>query len=97
MRYIIRRPKAEDLSDLSARISNLTKQLGQAGENLRRSLSVVQSPMRSAHFKFMTRKQGNAWQWVCPSIELVGESEMDLLALTETFGVEKSALKHLDY
>ena len=95
MRYIIRRPKSDDFSDVSAKFPDLAEKLGTAGENFKRTIGEIQSPMRSINYKFVTRKVGTAWQWVCPSIELVGETETDLLALTESFGLEKAQLTHL--
>ncbi len=95
MRYIIRRSKPDDLAELNSRFPDLTQRLGQPGENLRRSFANIISPLRSEHFKFVTRKTTAGWQWVCPSIELVGESEADLLVLTDSFGLKKTDLKHL--
>lgn len=95
MRYIIRRPKAEEFSDIAEKISDLSGKLGQPAENFRRTVSNTISPMRSVTYKFVAKKVENNWQWACPSIELVGETEADLLALTEAFGVQKTELKHL--
>ena len=95
MRYIIRRSKPEDLGELQAKFLGLTEKLGPAGENFRRTVADSQSPMRCVNYRFMAHKVGASWQWICPSIELVGETESDLLALTQAFGVDKAALKHI--
>ncbi|MBI1862221.1 MAG: hypothetical protein HYR96_15010 [Deltaproteobacteria bacterium] len=95
MRYIIRRSKPEDLGELQSRFPGLSEKLGPAGENFRRTVADTISPMRSVNYRFMAHKVGTTWQWICPSIELVGETETDLLALTQTFGVDRTALRHI--
>lgn len=95
MRYIIKRAQSGDLSDLHTKLPALVEKLGRAAENLSRTIEDVISPMRRVTFRFMAIKSDNAWQWHCSSIELVGETESDLLALTETFGVDRKQLSHL--
>lgn len=95
MRYIIRREKPDDLTDLMKRFAGLTEKLGQPGENLKRTVADTLSPMRSVNYKFVTQKVAAGWQWVCHSIELVGETETDFLALAHSFGLGKDQLTHL--
>ena len=96
MRYIIRREKAEDFTDIKAQFPNLGEKLGTAAEDFRNDLMVTFSPMRQAHYQFITRKTASGWQWICPTIELVAEDEKGLFALTKQFGVAKpSHLAHL--
>lgn len=89
MRYIIRRKNSEDLSDIRRDVSNLDSQLDKPGENLRRTVEVTFSPMRSAVYQFNTKKTGTSWVWVCPCVELVAENEEGLFKLLERFNVEK--------
>ena len=89
MRYIIRRTKPDDLTDIRRDISNLDTQLNRPGENYRRFIEVNFTPMRSAVYQFSTRKVNNAWSWVCPCIELVAENEEGMFSLTEKFKVAK--------
>src|SRR5277367_957916 len=96
MRYIIRRPHAEDLKEVESHIRDLPEKLGKPDANLRRFLKIDFSPLRYAQYQFFTRKEGAAYQWVCPSIELVAEDESGLFALTEMFHIPKpDHLKHL--
>lgn len=96
MRYIFRRPKPEDLAEVKKQIPNLDGQLGQAAENYRRFLKVPVSPLRYVQYTFVTRKQGTAWSWIAPSVELVAEDEKGLFALAEHCGIQKpSHLAHL--
>lgn len=89
MRYIIRRTKPEDLTEIKREVSNLDAQLSKAGENFRRSIEVSYTPMRSAVYTFSTKKVDANWVWVCPSVELVAESEAGIFELTSKFKVEK--------
>lgn len=85
MRYIIRRSKPDDLTEIKREVPDLEKQLEKPLENYRRPVEVTYSNLRSAVFQFMTRKVGNDWVWVCPSVELVAENEEGLCALTDKF------------
>jgi len=87
MRYLIRRSKSADLEEIRKEISNLDSHLEKPAENLRRAVNIDVSSVRSIHYQFMTRKVGNDWQWICPSIELVAENENGILALTKRFGL----------
>lgn len=95
MRYIIRRPKAEDLADIESEIPDLSTKLGTPAENLRTALPVAFSALRTAQYLFQTRKVGTDWIWICPTIELVAEDEKGLFALTDKFKSPKPA--HLAY
>lgn len=96
MRYIIRRNKPEDLTDIKPLIPDVEKQLGAAGENLRRFLRVSMTPLRYAQYTFVTRKTGTGWIWLGTSIELVAEDEKGLFAMTDKFNVPRPEhLKHL--
>lgn len=96
MRYIFRRPKPDELSDLKSQIGDLEQQLGQATDNARRLIKVRFSPSRYAQYSFFTRKTGATWAWIAPSVELVAEDEKGLFALTEKFHLPKPAhLAHL--
>lgn len=96
MRYIIRREKPEDLSDIKPLIPDVDKQLGAAAENFRRFIRVPFSTHRYAQYTFVTRKTGTNWVWLGTSIELVAEDEQGLFALTERYNVAKPEhLKHL--
>jgi hypothetical protein len=91
MRYIIRRSKPEDLTEIKREVSDLDKQLDKPLENYRRAVEVTYSNLRSAVYQFMTLKNGNEWVWVCPSVELVAESEEGLFALTDKFKADRPA------
>lgn len=96
MRYIIRRDKPEDLSDIKPLIPDVEKQLGAPAENYRRSIRVPFSTQRYAQYTFVTRKTGASWVWLGTSIELVAEDERGLFALTNRYNVPKPEhLKHL--
>ena len=96
MRYLIRRNKPEQIADLKKEIHDLDKQLGSPAADLRRYIRIPFSPMRHAHFTFLTKKAGESWVWTCPSIELVAEDEAGLFTLTERYGVAKpSHLAHI--
>ncbi len=96
MRYLVRREKAENLSELESEISGLTQKLGTAAADLRCDIPVILSEKRSFHFQFMTRKVGTGWIWICPSIELVAENESGLFELIKKFNLPKPAhLAHL--
>jgi hypothetical protein len=85
MRYIIRRPKPEDLTEIKREVSDLDKQLYKPLENYRRAVEVRYSNLRTAVYQFMTLNFGNDWVWVCPSVELVAENQEGLFALTDKF------------
>ena len=87
MRYLIRREKAEDFSDIKSQISDLEQKLGTADEGLRRDLKVRFDDHSTAMYQFLPRKTGGGWQWVCPTIELLAKDEPGLFALTSKFGV----------
>ena len=97
MRYIIRRQKPEDLKELQSVIPDLTSKLGKPDANLRRGIKVESGSMHQyVQYQFQTRKEGTAYVWICPSIELVAEDEKSLFALTDKFNVPKpSHLQHL--
>jgi hypothetical protein len=91
MRYLIRRPKPEDLTEVKQRVKDLDTQLGKPGADFKRIISVSFSPLRSAHYQFSTRKVGADWIWVSPCIELDGEDEKGLFALTDLYHVPRPA------
>src|SRR5688572_30826356 len=96
MRYIIRRKKAEDLSDIRPQVPDLDNKLGAAAESLRNAIIVPLTAVRSAQFIFQTRKTDKGWVWICPTIELSAENEKGLFALTKHFNAPKPAhLAHL--
>jgi hypothetical protein len=95
MRYLIRRQNAAELSDVSSVFPDLEQRLDRPAENLERLLTHVISPARVVSYKFFTKKTGSGWAWVCPSVEVVGETEEDILALCEHFQVSKSKLTHI--
>lgn len=96
MRYIFRRPKSNELSEIYRQIPDLDKKLGSAVENAQRSVRFDLSPQRSAQYMFLAHKTEKGWVWVCPSVELVAENEKDLLDLTDQFKVHRPAhLTHL--
>lgn len=87
MRYIIRRVKPEDLSELEPLLGNLEKRLGAAAINLRRQLKVHHTPLRTTTYSFMTRQTESGFIWVCPSLELTAESEKGLRELANKYNV----------
>jgi hypothetical protein len=87
MRYIVRRQKPEDLSDIKSQIPDLETQLGKADKEMRRSVRHPIGPSRHLTYQFVTRSVGPASSWVCPSIELVAEDEKGLFALTDLLQV----------
>ena len=89
MRYVIRRSKVDEYAEIKREVSNLDDQLGHPAENMRRPIRVQFSPMRHVVYTFVSRKKGDAWIWVCPSLEMVAEDEAGLFALTEHFHVPK--------
>ncbi len=93
MRYIIRRPKPEDLDQVRGFVSDLDKQLGEPGADLRRELWHVISPMQRVVFDVTARKVGEKYQWVCHTVELVAETEPDFRKLSQQFQV--TDLSHL--
>ncbi len=96
MRYIIRRQKAEDLSEIKPQVPDLENKLGTPAEGLRNAILVPISPVRTAQFIFQTRKTDKGFVWICPTIELSAENEKGLFALTKQFNVPKPAhLAHL--
>jgi len=96
MRYIIRRQKPEDLSEIKRQIPNLDQKLGKADKEMRRFIQQPISSSRYLSYQFFTRTAGNASTWVCPSVELVAEDEKGLFALTDMLQVPTPEhLKHL--
>jgi len=89
MRYLIRRPKPDDLSEIRKRVSDLDTQLGPAADGFRRTITVSFSPMRSANYSLTTRKVGENWTWICAGIELSADDEVGLFALTDTYQVPR--------
>jgi len=89
MRYIVRRPKPEELSDIKAQIPDLEKQLGKADANLKRFVPYHFTELRSAHYMLLTRKTDTGWIWVCPTIEFNAENEEGLCALSDHFKVPR--------
>jgi len=87
MRYLIRRAKADDFSDLKGILGDIEKQLGTPGKDLRRNVKIVDTPHRHTLYTFMTRKQGEGFIWVCPSVELNAEDETSLLALAKKHNI----------
>lgn len=96
MRYIARRAKPEDLSEIKAKLKDLDAKLPTPAENLRYFLDYPISEKRYLQYAFLTRKEGTNWVWVCPSIEFVAEDEKAMLELTQAYGLPGPAhLKHL--
>ena len=91
MRYIIRRPKPEDLTGIRLEVPKLDAQLEKPGENFRRVVEVRKSAVRSVCYQFITRKVGADWVWICPSVEFVAENERGLLELTDKHPVPRPA------
>ena len=89
MRYIIRRSKPEELSEIREQIPDLETLVGKPAENLRRVVPLSLSPLRSIHFLFLTRKTESGWTWVCPSVELNAENEKGLFALADHLHVPR--------
>ena len=96
MRYIIRRVKAEDLAEIKKDIPDLDKRLDKAQEHYKRSIEVGVDNLNHITYQFLTRKVGNDWVWICPSVELVAGSEAELFRLTDRFSLPApSHLAHL--
>ncbi len=96
MRYLVRRQKAEDFSDIKTQVPDLESKLGTPAADLRNAILVPITAVRTAQYSFMTRKTETGWMWVCPSLELTAENEKGLFALTRMFNVPKpSHLAHL--
>ena len=95
MRYIIRRPNRQDLEEVRQHFPDLESQLGSAQVDLRRDLRVVFSPMQRVTYLFSAEEVNGAWTWVCPTVELVGESQKDLLELTNRYNIPGESLSHL--
>ena len=96
MRYLVRREKAENLTELESEVSGLTEKLGTAAADLRCDIPVILTEKRSFRYQFMTRKVGAGWIWICPSIEIVAENESGLFELLKKFNLPKPAhLAHL--
>lgn len=96
MRYILRRQRAEDLSEIKSQIPDLEQKLGKADKEMRRFIQFPISATRYLTYQFFTRTAGAASSWVCPSVELVAEDEAGLFALTDMLQVPTPEhLKHL--
>lgn len=96
MRYIIRRTNPEDLTGLKKDIPQLDAQLEKAGDGLRRIIPVTITNMDRINYLLVTKKSGSTWNWVCPSVELISESEQGLFKLMERFSMQPPAhLAHL--
>lgn len=93
MRYIIRRPRPENLDEIRNYVRNLDTALGPAAADLRREIPVAFSPTQRIVFTLTTRKGGNEFQWVCHTIEVVAETEPEFLQLAQRLGVHE--LSHL--
>lgn len=90
MRYIIRRTKSDDLSEVKRDIPDLDSKLGSvgadygtAGAHYRREIEVRLTPNRHLTYQFIPKKSGTAWVWTCPSVELVAEDDAGLFALCD--------------
>ncbi len=96
MRYIIRRPKAEDFSEIKTKVPDLDAQLGTAAADLRREVLITHSAHRTSQYFFQTKKVGAAWVWTCPTLEVVAENEKGIFQMTKMYNVPKpSHLAHL--
>ena len=96
MRYIIRRTKPEDLSDIKTQVSNLDSVLEKATDGARKTVPVTFNNLDYLTYQFQTRKVGTDFIWVCPTIELVAGDEKALFALTDKFKLPIPAhLAHL--
>ena len=94
LRYIIRRQNPEDLSEVKKVDSQLENTLGPAGDNLRRFIQSNFNAAQYAVYHCMTVKRGESYAWICPSIELVAETQSDFMELTERFHVPRTQLSH---
>lgn len=94
MRYLIRRNMPGDLKELEGKIPSLKEELGPPTANLRRSLKVVLSSSKQLLYVVMTQKTDTGFTWICPSLELVAETEHDLREMAQEFGVSEK-LGHL--
>ena len=84
LRYLIRRSNAQDFNDIRTHVPKLDEELGDAGvlvgpqAGLHRSITVQLSPTRSLQYTFFSKKTEKGQEWICPSLELVAESETEL-------------------
>jgi hypothetical protein len=90
MRYLVRRTKVDDLTDIKRDVPDLDEKLGKigadigtAGAHYFREIEVRITPLRHITYQFQPKKNGTTWTWICPSIELVAEHEEGLFALTD--------------
>lgn len=90
MRYLIRRSKSEDLSeikrdipDLDAKLGTVGSDYGTAGADYRREVELRLTPERHITYQFAPKKNGTNWVWTCPSIEIVAEDDAGLYALCD--------------
>jgi len=97
MRYLFRRPNANQFSDLKTEIPDLESKLGAPAADLRRLFEVPVSKTQSVVYQFFTTQSGKAWAWTCPSVELVAESEPEFYALTDRMKIPRSQLSHLPH
>lgn len=89
MRYIIRRKNPEDLEEIRGLVSDLNEQLGEANASVvaRHEIPHLISSTRRVVFGFIAQKKGDGYEWLCPNIELVAETEKDFRDLAQEFGV----------
>ncbi len=96
MRYIVRRQRPEDLSEIKSQIPDLDQKLGKADKEMRRFIQFPISSSRYLSYQFFARTAGAVSTWVCPSVELVAEDEKGLFALTDMLQIPApDHLKHL--
>ncbi len=98
MRYIVRRNNAADLGevkrdvpDLDSKLGSVGTDYGTAGAHYRKDVEVNITPMRYITYQFIPKKEGTAFTWTCPSIELVAESEEGIFALCDRVKAERPA------
>ena len=87
IRYLVRRPNPEDLSEIRSKVSDLDNLLGAPGEDFRRFVTHAFDAMRIATYTMTTQKAGTGWKWVSASLELSAEDEKGLAALCQEYGV----------
>lgn len=87
MRYLIRRENPSDLDEIKQGIPNLDEQLGTPIATSRKYVKTIESASRSILYTFLSRKNDAGFEWICPSKELIGESEADLLDMAKSHSV----------
>lgn len=89
MRYILRRPKPEDLGDVRTKLPSLDEELGKADADFMRTLTHRVNSLRAVHYTFSTRKVDTHWEWVCPSVEFDCEDREGIFVLCDAYHVPR--------